>query len=63
MKWKITQTATGVDMGVYEGETEQDALDTMARDAGYRDHADACSIYEDGSDGGASTLEVTPVEE
>lgn len=40
-RWKI-ESAAGVEMGVYEGETEQDALDAMARDAGYQDlsHAD-----------------------
>lgn len=55
-KWKITQTKSGVEMGVYEGETKRDALDAMARDAGYDDHADACNIYDDG-------WEVTPVDD
>ena len=42
-KFHIESTA-GVDMGVYEGETEAEALDAMARDAGYADYADACDV-------------------
>ena len=32
----------GIFLGVYEGIDEQGALDALARDAGYADHADAC---------------------
>lgn len=39
-KWKIT-SAAGVEMGVYEGETADEALDAMARGAGYESQADA----------------------
>lgn len=38
--YQITSSA-GVDMGIYEGSTPAEALDAMARDAGYRDQADA----------------------
>lgn len=38
--WKIESKA-GVDMGTYRGKTEQDALDAMARDAGYASQAEA----------------------
>lgn len=34
----------GADLGIYEGETADDALDAMARDAGYSDYRNACSI-------------------
>lgn len=37
------ESEAGVDMGIYQGETEQEALDAMARDAGYKSVADADS--------------------
>jgi|JI9StandDraft_1071089.scaffolds.fasta_scaffold970973_1 hypothetical protein len=33
-------SANGTDMGKYTGETEQDALDSYASDAGYENFAD-----------------------
>jgi hypothetical protein len=41
--YKIISSA-GVDMGTYEGATEAEALDAMARDAGYRDQAEATDV-------------------
>lgn len=41
--YKITSSA-GVDMGVYAGSTPTEALDAMARDAGYRDQAAAAEV-------------------
>lgn len=41
--YQITSSA-GVDMGIYEGETPADALDAMARDAGYKSQADAAAV-------------------
>lgn len=46
--WRIT-SGEGVDLGVYAGATTADALDAMARDAGYPDHAAASR--ESGDDG------------
>lgn len=40
-------TANGADMGVYEGTTADEALNAYARDAGYRDYADALTVTSD----------------
>lgn len=44
MKWSISNTLSGVCMGFYEAESAQAALDAMAREAGYADHAAACEV-------------------
>lgn len=57
--YRITNMTSGLTLGDYEGATSADALDTMARDAGYADHAAMCAVTEsDGSD-----LRVREVEE
>lgn len=40
--YRITNTATGVDLGAYEADTARAALDTMARAAGYEGIDDSC---------------------
>lgn len=57
MKFRITSAVSGADLGVYDGETHAEALDAMARDAGYHDAAEARRTS--GDDGGH--LKVTPV--
>lgn len=39
-KWRIVSEAA-VEMGIFDGETPDEALDAMARDAGYKDQAEA----------------------
>jgi hypothetical protein len=43
-KFEITNTLSGINLGIYEGTTAADALDAMARDAGYEDYTAACDV-------------------
>ena len=43
-RWRITNIAAGVILGTYEGTTEAEALDALARDAGYTDYAEADAV-------------------
>ena len=38
-RFEISNTNSGLVIGAYEGETAEDALDAMARDAGYSNYA------------------------
>lgn len=55
-RYQIT-SSEGADLGIYEGETEADALDAMARDAGYADEAEATRVVGRPFEG---TVEVVP---
>jgi hypothetical protein len=39
--YSIGNKVSGAHLGTYDGETEKEALDAMARDAGYRDYVHA----------------------
>lgn len=43
-RYRIANTIGGVVLGVYEATSPEEALDVMARDAGYADHAAACAV-------------------
>ena len=43
-RYQIEQTVSGVVVGIYEGETPDQALDAMAQDAGYKDYDDLLSV-------------------
>jgi hypothetical protein len=58
LNYTISNSRSGMVLGVYEGTSRDDALDTMARDAGYEDYFDACESGFDGDD-----LTVTEIEE
>lgn len=45
--YTITNTKSGVILGTYEADTEQDALEAMAHDAGYKTYAEACEVAPD----------------
>jgi hypothetical protein len=47
-KYQIENRQSGVVLGTYEGESEAEALDAMARDAGYDSYEDSCRVTESG---------------
>jgi hypothetical protein len=50
LSYTISNAISGLVLGVYEGTSKDDALDTLARDAGYEDYFDACESGFDGDD-------------
>ena len=56
-KYEISNTVSGHVFGVYEGDTEQQALDAFAQDAGYADYASAQKTAP-AQDGEISCVEV-----
>jgi hypothetical protein len=50
LSYTISNAISGHCFGIYEGTSKDDALDTLARDAGYADFFDACESGEDGDD-------------
>ena len=50
MNYTISNARSGMVLGIYEGTSKDDALDTLARDAGYEDYFDACESGFNGDD-------------
>lgn len=48
--YSVQQTATAIVLWEGEAESEGQALDLMARDAGYADYAQACSVTGEDDD-------------
>ena len=42
--YEIFNIISGTSLGEYIAENPSDALDAMARDAGYKNYADACDV-------------------
>lgn len=57
--YRVVQTVSGVDLGIYAGETEDQALDAMARDQGYDDYDGLLSVTRETRD--ADTLKISEV--
>lgn len=45
-QFAIAVITSGADLGVYEGATADDAVEAMAKDAGYKSYRDMCSITD-----------------
>jgi len=50
LSYTISNSVSGHCFGVYEGTSRDDALDALARDAGYADFFNACESSFDGDD-------------
>jgi hypothetical protein len=50
LSYTISNAISGMVLGIYEGTSRDDALDTLARDAGYADFFDACESGFGGDD-------------
>jgi cell division septation protein DedD len=49
MKYQIENTLSAVILGIFEADSEAEALEMMAKECGYRSYVEACEIA-DGKD-------------
>jgi hypothetical protein len=54
-QFKIVNRIGGTDLGTYEADTKEEALDAMARDAGYADYS---AIPVEAHSGGVEVIEL-----
>jgi hypothetical protein len=60
-KYRIENRLSGADIGEYEAETGRDAVEAMARDAGYPSFAAACEATGGDADEALAELRVEEV--
>ncbi|WP_353268583.1 hypothetical protein [Gemmatimonas sp.] len=60
-RFQIENTQSGTILGQYDADTEAQALDLMAQDAGYRDYADACAVTGADPEAWEDDLSVAPI--
>lgn len=59
MRYSIWNMNTATDLGTYEAESQDAALDLMARDAGYQDYDDVCALSGVNRDAAQGELLIT----
>ena len=47
LSYTISNAVSGHCLGIFDGTSKDDALDALARDAGYADYAEACEAAPD----------------
>lgn len=61
-KFSIFNRVMDEDLGTYEAETEDAALDVMARSYGFADYAESIADYGLTVEDGKAELDITPVD-
>lgn len=62
-KYSISNQTSGCFQGIYEASSPSEAINVMARDAGYKDHAHVCEVLGITIEEGEADLVVVEVDE